>query len=372
MTSSERNRRIVDTIGLLRVSGIGRGRFLKLTGAFGSPAAVHQASITALTGVPGISRTLATAIKEEYDENAAREIADRIQQLDWTVLFPGDDAYPSALAEIPVPPPILFSVGRPAAREDRLIGIVGTRHPSEHGKRFAYSLSRRLAEAGVIVVSGMAEGIDAAAHQGALDGGGTTVAVWGSSLDVVYPPGNRQLAERIRTDGSVYAEYFPGTSPDRPHFPERNRIISGMSTGIVVIEAGQRSGALITAEHAFRQGRAVFAVPGAPGEAMSIGSNALIKGGGTLITSADDIFEELPALKGAVAARRFARLPDLTGDEKRLIALFADGPQQLDQLSRTAGMPVHELSQYLLALELKGVVQELSGKRFTLAEEYVC
>ncbi len=372
MTESARNRRVSQTIALLRVSGIGRGRLRRLVQAFGSIDRAVTAPISALATVPGISQALASAIKAEYDETAAQDIARQIETLGWEVLLPGDGAYPEPLAQVDQAPPILFRIGQPWRETDRMIAIVGTRHPTEHGKRFAYSLARGLAEAGVVIVSGMAEGIDTAAHAGALDGGGRTVAVWGNSLDIVYPPTNRELAERVRENGAVYSEYFPETGPDRPHFPERNRIIAGLSAGTVVVEAGHKSGALITAEHALEQGRAVFAVPGAPGAPMSQGANELLKQGATLVTSVDDIFRDLPTLKGEVRAGRVMELPDLTDDERRLVALFASGPVQIDQLSRDTQLSIPELSQFLLALELKGVVQELSGKRFILTETYAC
>lgn len=370
MTSSERRNRIIDTIALLSVSGIGRGRFERLVRSVGSAAAVREAPLSSLAAVTGISRTHASAIKEQLDLESAQKIVEQIEKLQWTVLFPDDPEYPRALDDADQRPPILFRLGAAATGEDRMIAVVGTRHPTEAGKRFAYGLARSLAEAGVVVVSGMAEGIDAAAHCGALDGGGRTVAVWGSSLDQVYPPSNRRLAERIESEGTVYSEYLPGTPPERPHFPERNRIIAGLSAGTVVIEAGIRSGALITASLAYRMGRAVFAVPGAPGASSSLGCNQLIKDGATLVTSAEDIFAEIPALKGEVRTRRAAELPDLTQEERAIVEQFVSGPVQIDQLSRTAQLPISELSQFLLALELKGVVQELSGKRYILAEEY--
>ncbi len=371
MISSERHRRLVDTIGLLEIPGIGRGRLTRLVKVFGSVGAVRRASVGDLAAVPGISRAQASVIVEQFNEEAAVKQAEKIEQLGWAVLFPGDGEYPAPLATIEPPPPLLFRSGQATSPSDRMVAIVGTRHPTDRGRQFAHSLARSLASAGVVVVSGMAEGIDTAAHNGALEGNGRTIAVWGSSLDQVYPPSNRDLAERIQASGAVYSEYLPGTFPDRPHFPERNRIISGLSAGVVVVEAGQKSGALLTAEHALEQNRTVFAVPGAPGSAMSTGCNDLLKQGATLVTSADDIFTELPLLRGEVKARRYAERPDLTDPEREIVALFAAGPMQIDELSRTLKLTIPELSQFLLALELKGVVQELSGKRFMLSDEYV-
>lgn len=372
MTNSERQDRLINTIGLLSIPGVGCGRFGKLLRAFGTVAQVRLAAITDLASVNGISRTLAEVIGTRFDEDRAVRIAGQVDHLGWASLFPDDDAYPPRLAAITSPPPLLFSRGVPALPDDQMIAVVGTRHPTEEGRRWAHSLAKRLAADGLVVVSGMADGIDTAAHWGALAGGGRTVAIWGCSLDHVYPVTNKKLAAEIISSGAVYSEYLPGTRPDRAFFPERNRIISGFSMGVVVVEAGRKSGALITASHALDQNREVFAVPGSPGVGTSVGSNELIKKGASLITSVDDIYRELPTLKGEVVARQFNALPDLTESERRILELITANPVQIDQLSRTAQIPIHEITQYLLALELKGVVRELSGKRFVLAEEFAC
>lgn len=369
MTGSELKERLTDTIALLNIPGIGSGRFSKLVAALGSPRAVLEANISRLELVPGISRSLASAIKEHRDGEKARQTAARIIQLGWSVLFPDQPDYPARLAQIADPPPVLFRVGEAVTSDRGMIGIVGTRHASEGGRRFAYRLAGDLARQGVTVVSGMAEGIDSAAHKGALDAGGTTVAVWGTPLNQVYPSTNRELAEQIEGKGAIYSEYFPDTEPNPAHFPERNRIISGLSEGIVVVEAGKKSGALITARCALDQERELFAVPGAPASGRSFGTNELIKSGARLLTGIEDIFEELPRLKGEVSAHRFRQMPDLTEMELRLVDLLSAGPLQIDNLSRKAELPVSEAMEFLLALELKGVVQELAGKRFVLADQ---
>ncbi len=363
--------RLTDAVGLLNIPGIGRGRYHRLVKAFGSPSAVLAAPIHKLEAVPGISRALASDIKNRYDGTKALEISSRIVQLGWAVLFPDHPEFPKQLSTIPEPPPLLFRAGEPAGDGDRMMAIVGTRHPTEQGKRFAFNLAFSLAKAGVIVVSGMAEGIDSLAHAGALEGGGKTVAVWGNSLDTVYPSSNRLLAEKIKARGAVYSEYLPGTHPDPAYFPERNRLISGLAEGVVAIEAGKKSGALITAAHALEQGRELFAVPGSPEARMSIGTNALIKRGAKLLTSVEDIFDELPRLKGEVLAKRFTQLPDMTEVEKKIVALFSSGPLHVDQIARTLNLSTAELLELLLALELKGVLQEVAGKRFILSEEFV-
>ncbi len=356
----------------MRIPGVGRGRFHKLVKAFGTPASALKAPISRLETIPGLSHAIASDIHTKQNLEEARQMASRVIQLGWAALFPGEPEYPASLLNIPQAdiPPVLFRAGESGISE-KMIAIVGTRHPSEQGRQFAYNLAQALAEAGIAVVSGMAEGIDAAAHKGALDAGGITVAVWGNSLDKIYPPSNKKLASRIVEHGAAYSEYLPDTSPDRAHFPERNRIISGLSDGIVVVEAGRKSGALITASQALAQHRELFAVPGPPGAKTSEGANALIKQGARLLTSIDDIFEELPRLKGEVRSRRLAELPEMTEVEKKIVRLLAEGPKQVDYMSREIKLSVPELMEFLLALELKNVVRELSGKRYILAEEYL-
>lgn len=370
MTNSELKDRLTSAVALLDIPGVGRTRYIKLMRAFGTTEGVINAGIDQIASINGISRSLASTIKKEINFEAAAQTAARVVQLGWSALFLTDLEYPAALKQIPDPPPLLFRLGEAHRPDDKMIAIVGTRLPSESGKMFTYNLAKTLALEGITVVSGMAEGIDSAAHRGALDGGGKTIAVWGSSLDIIFPKSNRSLAEEIRQKGALYSEYFPETRPDKAYFPERNRIISGLSVGVVVVEAGKKSGALITAKHALDQGRELFAVPGAPDAARSRGVNNLIKRGARLLTTVEDIFEEIPQLKGKILARRFKEQSDLTEIERKIIDLFTEGPLQIDQLSRMAKIPPSELMEYLLAMELKGVVRELSGKRFVLSEEY--
>lgn len=368
MTSSETTERLVDTIALLSIPGIGRGRFNRLVKRFGSPGAALAAVKGDIEALPGFSTTIAGAIKEHYDPEAARRTAERIAKLGWAVLYNDSPDYPSRLAQIDDAPPVIFRLGRPIERGERMVALVGTRHATENGRRFTHQLAGDLTQAGLTVISGMAEGIDSAAHRGALDRGGRTVAVWGTPLDQVYPASNRELAERIKAQGAIYSEYLPGVEGSPSNFPERNRIISGMAEAVVVVEAGRKSGALITAQCALDQGRDVFAVPGSPLAENFVGTNELIKMGARLLTSADDILNELPQLRGEMSARRINRLADLTEMERKLVDLLAPGPQQIDVLCRLTGLAVNAIMEYLLALELKGVVQELPGKRFALNE----
>lgn len=371
MINSELKERLEATLGLLSIPGVGRVRYHRLVKQFGSPQVAMAASKSDLEAVPGVSHTIASDIKTGYDQHLVNESVSRIIQLGWAVSFFGDVDYPSQLENIISAPAILFRVGDDLSKE-KLIAIVGTRTASERGKSFAFSLARSLASTGVVIVSGMAEGIDSAAHRGAIEGGGKTAAVWGSSLEIVYPPSNKELALRIKSNGAIYSEYPPGTDPAKSSFPDRNRIISGLSSGVVVVEAGRKSGALITSAYALDQGREVFAVPGAPESRASAGTNELIKKGAKLITNVEDIFEELPRLRGQVLAHKYIQLPDMTDTEKMIVSLLEVETLQLDQISRSTELPVDALMEIMLALELKGIIKELSGKRFALAEEFAC
>lgn len=368
MIGSEQKDRLADTIALLSIQGIGRGRFRLLVKKFGSPAQALAAPKSDLMDLPGISEKTVASIKNDCEPEKARQIAARIAQLGWAVLFPDSPEYPQLLAQSSDCPPVLFRLGQACASDDKAIGIVGTRHASETGRRFAFRLASDLAAAGITVVSGMAEGIDSMAHRGALEKNGRTVAVWGTPLDKVFPASNRQLAAQITKDGAVYSEYLPGTATNASNFPERNRIISGLSEGIVVVEAGEKSGALITAKWALEHQRELFAVPGQPGDKNAVGANRLIKMGAKLLTGIDDIFDELPRLKGEISAKKFKKMPDLTDVERDLVGMLSGGPLQIDLISRQASMSPAHLLEYLLALELKGIIEELPGKRFVLTD----
>ncbi len=370
MTNNELKEQLIAIVGLLSVEGIGPSRYHRLVSTFGSPQGVLKAPVTRLSGVKGVSEEMASRIAA-VDLSEARQTASRIVQLGWRVTVLGEEDYPPLLAKINCPPPVIFWQGELQGFDDQTIAIVGTRRATEQGLAFSRELAAALATAGLTVVSGMAEGVDSAAHSGALDAGGKTIAVWGSSLDHLYPPSNRKLADRIRTQGAIISEYLPDTRPDRATFPQRNRIISGLSQATIVVQAGKRSGALITAAHALEQNRELFAVPGSPRSRASDGTNDLIKHGAALLTSVDDVFEVLPRLRDQIHVKAARSLPDMTATEQDLIDHFRAGPLQIDQLSRAANLPVPDLLELLLALELKGIVREVSGKRYMLADNYL-
>jgi len=363
-TSKSRIEQLLDIITLSLIDGIGVKRIHQLTAAIGTAEEVLKSPVSRLVEVPGISRSLASMIVENQNRDLAKQTVDKITELGWSFFLYPDEDYPPALKRIPDPPVHLFYAGDYREADFDAIAIVGSRSASDSGRLFAENIATALAENDITVISGMARGIDTCAHRGALKAHGRTLAVFGSSLDIIYPPEGRQTAQRIVESGAIFSEFLPGTSPLGPNFPRRNRIISGLSQGIIVIEATQKSGALSTANHALAQNREIFAVPGSPRASTSIGTNQLIKDGARLLTSVEDIFEELPRLKGRAKISKIRDEIELTKIEKTIIDLFDEKPKHIDILSRELNTAVPDLMPILLALELKGVVKELSGKRY--------
>ncbi len=260
---------------------------------------------------------------------------------------------------------MLYAAGNLTALHRPAVAVVGSREATEFGLRFAYRLGRDLAERGIAVISGMARGIDSAAHEGALAAGGPTVAVLGWGLDIVPPGWRRSLARRIRSRGALVSEFPFGTPAMPGHFPRRNRLISGLSLGVVVVEAAARSGSLITARHALEQGREVFAVPGRPGDETSRGTLSLIKQGAKLVESVDDILEELPV--GPAPPARTGRNPEVPAGLAKLWEALGAEPRHIDEVAARAGMSPAQASAGLMELTLLGRVQEWPGKRYSRA-----
>jgi len=289
------------------------------------------------------------------------------------IVAAGEPDYPPMLAEIPGPPLLLYVNGRIDALHLPSLAIVGSRNPTAGGIRNAESFSAHLASRGFSIVSGLAQGIDAAAHRGALGAGGTTVAFLGTGIDRVYPAANRQLAHDIAAQGALATEYAPGTPPERWHFPERNRLISGLSLGTLVVEAARRSGSLITARLAAEQGREVFALPGSIHNALARGCHRLIREGAKLVETADDILEELGSLAsgaldvaGSSTQPVSAAAPEHDADYDKLRQCLGHDPVGIDELEKCSGLTIDKLSSMLLILELHGEVESLSGGRYAL------
>ena len=319
--------------------------------------------------LPGLTEKLGVV---QQGRVFAREM-ERLQATDVGVTTLGEADYPEALRWIPEPPPVLYIWGTLQHADSLAVAVVGSRKPSPYGQLAAQRLSAELAQYGFTVVSGLARGVDSLAHQGALQAGGRTIAVLGSGINVVYPPEHRRLYEAIREQGAVVSEFPFDTKPDRWNFPRRNRIISGLTLGTLVVEASDQSGSLHTARHALEQGREVFAVPGRIDAPSSRGTNNLIKRGAKLVEGLDDILEEFPeAVRLAVRQRGAAPEPtdaaqiptDLTPDEARILGLMPLEEMHIEAIIHASQLPAQAVASILLTLELRGLVRQLPGTFF--------
>jgi DNA processing protein len=352
-------------VGFHRISGVGSARIGRLLECFDTLEAAWRAperEISA-TGLPAdIVRTI---VDERGRIDPDREV-ERLEKAGVRALTLDDDDYPRLLRHIPLPPPVLYVRGTLLPTDELAIGVVGTRRSTTYGVDMTIRVTRGLADAGVTIISGLALGIDTAAHRSALDAGGRTIAVFGCGLDTIYPPRNRQLAERIVEHGALVSEYALGTTPDARNFPVRNRIISGLSRGVVVVEAPMRSGALITTTFAADQGRDVFAVPGSALSNASAGCHELIRAGATLVTGAEQILDQLDVARAEAQTQTRLLLPE-THAERILFEIIGAEPRHVDELSHDSGLPIHETSGTLLAMELKGLVRQSGAQHYVRA-----
>lgn len=354
-------------LALGRIRGVGGVSFKKITARFADPAAVFRASAAELAEIEGLHRELIHSIANfndwaEIDKEIQRARAAGIKMIPFS-----DAAYPASLRAIADPPPLLYVKGELHDNDSRAIAIVGSRSASDYGRRIARDLARGLASFGFTVVSGMARGIDGMAHESALQAGGRTLAVLGSGVDRAYPPEHEMLYRRISENGAVISELPMGARPVAFNFPARNRLISGLSLGVVVVEATEKSGSLITASLAAEQGREVFAVPGEAGASRSRGSHRLIRQGAKLVETVEDIIEEIaPQLSrrnGDAAPASARSLPENSSPAARQIfALLKETSLQVDQVIEQSGLPAPQVLQVLLDLELQGFVCQTPGK----------
>jgi DNA processing protein len=315
--------------------------------------------------VPGIGPRLSDRIRRAGEIDVDREIElCRAHQID--IVLESDAEYPALLREIPDPPGVLFRRGRPQPLDQLAVAIVGTRHATHYGLRQAERLAAGLSRAGFTIVSGLARGIDAAAHQGCLSAGGRTIAVLGSGVLNVYPPEHNQLAEAIRAQGLVVSELPPLQQPMSGTFPQRNRLITGLALGVVVVEAAERSGALISATHAAEQGREVFAVPGPADSRTSRGCHRLIRDGAKLVEHIEDVLEELGPLHAPLyrddghAVRHPAEL-QLNDQERRVLDAIATEPTAIDQVARCTGLPMPRVLATISGLEVRHLIRRTGG-----------
>ncbi len=357
-------------LALRLVPGVGSVRFFSLVKAFGSPEAVLAAPREALARVKGIGGELAAAIAGGRRlADPERELA-RLARLGGRVVLWGDEEYPPLLAAIYAPPPLLFVRGSLVPCRPGGVAAVGSRAMSPYGRRVASELGRDLARAGVSLVSGLARGIDTAAHQGALQAGGHTVGVLGCGLARCYPPENRRLAEEMAAKGALVSEFPLDTPPLAANFPVRNRVFSGLSRAVVVVEGGGTSGSLITARHALDQGREVFAVPGPLGTPGVEGTHELLRQGARLFSSVRDLLEALGAPGADAPAAAPAEAPpaaELPPEAAALLKLLGPAPVHVDVLCRESGLKPQEAGALLVNLELAGLVNGLPGRHYVLA-----
>ncbi len=359
-------------IALRKIYGVGDVLARQLLAKFKDPKAIFNASYRDIVSVEGINEKVGNAVKEFSDWVSVDKEIETIQKENCGILTLADPAYPQYLFNTYNPPPVLYMHGEIEGSDDLAIAIVGSRIPDHYGEQATRKIARGLSERGITVVSGMARGIDSIAHRAALEAGGRTIAVLGSGLDVIYPPENRLLYEKITKSGAVLSEFQLGTKPEQKNFPRRNRVISGLSLGVVVVQATQKSGSLITASYALDQNREVFAVPGRITSALSKGTNWLLKNGAKPIDSAEDIIKEI-ALLGDLEPRKKELkkpkpLPELSPDQTAVYTKLGEDPIHIDQITRECGMDSSKILSILLYLELHDLVRQTPGKMFHIPD----
>jgi DNA processing protein len=359
---------LVDWIALSLVPGLGVSSYWRLLDRLETPQRVFGAPRDELQRIAGVRDCHLAGLFSgvDYHQQARAELH-RLTSIGGFALVFSDDDYPPLLRRLPDPPPVLFGMGRRDLLKAVAVAVVGSRAATGYGRKVAFTLGEQLAAAGFTVVSGLALGIDAQAHAGALHGGGATAAVLGCGIDIVYPRLNRPLFDKIRDNGVLLSEYPLGTQPEGFRFPARNRIIAGMSGGVVVVEAAKRSGSLITAQIALDCGREVFAVPGHIDSCKSEGAHWLLKQGAKLVQGVSDIVEEMGGAVKVGASRRETTThhaePELEPDAARLLSLIDTYPQARETLLATSTLAPARLNQLLLVLELDGHVEVLAGDR---------
>lgn len=398
----------VSLIHLNMIQGIGLKTVQALRAVFGSAERALQATSEELSKIEQLSPTMRDLLSRKPVQYPIERELEWIHEYGCQIVTLYDDAYPARLKEIDTPPLVLYIRGELTSDDALSISLVGSRDAKDYGRKVGYRLSFQLAQRGLTIVSGLARGIDTSAHRGALEAGGRTIAVMGSGLSFIYPATNSDLAEKITASGALISEFPMGVKPKPRNFPRRNRIISGLTLGTVVVEASNRSGALITARLAGEQGREVFAVPGEIFSELSTGTHKLINNGAKLINTVDDLLNELPPYvlnqiqsesSTASASDRETESsqeppvekpdttkseavqsprevpqpaqstppPDLTPDEKTVFDAIETPSSHIDTIVRTTQLPIGQVSSVLLMLELKGIVQQLPGKQFTKA-----
>jgi DNA processing protein len=349
------------------IPGLGNIACKNLLNRFGNPEQIFQASISELIGIEGLRKEVADRIaNKEFQSDPSDELA-KVKKCGAKIVSIDDPFYPEALKEIHDPPILLYMKGKDLPKNVTFMGVVGSRNPSPYGVKSAEMIGQGLGRRGLGVVSGMARGIDASAHWGCLAGHGFTIAVLGTGMDIVYPAQNRKLADSIADKGALISEFPLGTPPEPKNFPIRNRIISGLSRGVIVVEATMKSGSLITAALALEQDREVFAVPGSIHSFKSTGCHFLIKQGAQLIENADDVLDELGMnyeYSPKMDTLQRGIFPPMDESEKTIYDMIGDYPVHIDQITRQANLAPGKTASILMRMELKGMIRQLPGKMF--------
>jgi DNA processing protein len=352
-------------IAFNKVLGIGPARLRAILETCGSIEAAWRAPIQQLQAAKLDRRSIENLLQARRDIDPEQEL-DRVRKAGVQVLTWDDADYPASLRDIDASPPVLYLHGRLTSQDEWAIAIVGTRRASTYGREVAQKLATQLAQQGITVVSGLALGIDTVAHRAAIDAGGRTLAVLGSGVDQIYPPQNRAVAMAIAEQGAIMSDYPLGTRPEAGNFPPRNRIVSGLSRGVIIVEASERSGALITAQFAADQGRELFAVPGSILSPGSAGCNMLIQQGAIPLLSVDDVLEQLNLthLSERIDAR--AAVP-ADPQEQKLLTWMSTQPCHIDELVRSTALPASQVSSLLTVMELKGLVRQVAAMTYVKA-----
>lgn len=357
-------------LGFSLVPEIGPRRIQLLRNAFSSLAAAWTTDEKHLRAAGLEESPTANLLRARSEIDLDAEI-EKVENIGARLIAQDDDAYPALLLQLPDAPPVLYIRGTLLPQDDLALAIVGTRRATTYGRDVATYLARHLARHGVTIVSGLAHGIDAAAHRGALDGGGRTLAVLGCGIEQVYPRDHGELAKEIIQRGALISEFPIGMGPEARNFPRRNRIISGLSLGVLVAEAPEHSGALITTTVAAEQGREVFAVPGNIFNPMSAGTNHLIQDGAKLVITVEDILDELDIAHRNVQTKTIAeRIVPASASEAQLLKHLSPEPVHIDDLVRLCGLPVTTVTSTLTILELKGLARSIGHMQYTLSLDY--
>lgn len=350
-------------LGLKLIPELG-SRASQLVNIFGSAEAIWNSSTRRLVDEGKFSPQVAERIVRQREELDLDKEFSKLVDRDMKILTLSDEAYPSLLREIYCPPPVLFIQGELVKNYTEAISVVGARRATPYGKSVAEELARDLSKRSITIVSGLARGIDSCAHQGALEFEGGTIAILGCGLDVVYPPENKDLQEAISEKGSLVSEYPLGTPSNPYHFPARNRIISGLSRGTVIVEAGEKSGALITADFALEQGREIFAVPGHVKSFLSKGTHQLIKQGARLAENFRDVLEELEINVPEPVDSALSKDVNLSGQERKVLETLGWQSRHIDELAIELKFDISTLSSLLTILEIKGFLKQDLGQRY--------